>query len=488
MAGRLLLIGELNDDLNELKISFEALGLTVDTAPDSLAGLEQGKEFQPDLVVTEILTNRLSGFELASRIGSGAAGFAAPVIFYTEFYRDEKARRDVLAKYGAIQYFVRPFQKEALKKSVATHFQEFLSSLSAVPVAGASTLEPATSAQEVKTVVPQLSRSAAAAEKQPSNAPSGRPIQPGKPGGFSGEVPSRFRAFSPGEQTSSSDVAESEQQAPSAIADEPEHQPIAVPAVTIPRAETAPASTRASKSQERSLLLPAEEPSLIGRLVQSIPVRIAAVVIVAALAFYLARDRFQGGNNEVSTQSQAPISTQPSPSTQATAEPPAQLVSPPATGPATAPPAQDLPVVEVPKAGRELAKPADSLAALSTKADSVKKAETADSHTAARERSPGLSIQDVTGSGRGPVLKKMKPIQLSQDMLTSLAAKSVVVRVVIDNAGKVTEVAPLNQEGAAVSLPPDALATIQQWEFSRSRRKDAGDAVKYFSLKVQNPR
>src|SRR4030095_13441242 len=165
MAGRLLLIGELTDDLNELKISFEALGLTVDTAPDSLAGLEQGKEFQPDLVVTEILTNRLSGFELASRIGSGAAGFAAPVIFYTEFYRDEKARRDVLAKYGAIQYFVRPFLKEALKKSVATHFQEFLSSLSAVPVAGATTPDPATSAPEANTVVPQLSRSAAAAEK-----------------------------------------------------------------------------------------------------------------------------------------------------------------------------------------------------------------------------------------------------------------------------------------------------------------------------------
>jgi hypothetical protein len=82
----------------------------------------------------------------------------------------------------------------------------------------------------------------------------------------------------------------------------------------------------------------------------------------------------------------------------------------------------------------------------------------------------------------------MKPIQLSQDILTNLAAKPVVVRVVINSAGKVTEVAPLNQEGAAVSLPPDALATIQQWEFSRSRRKEGGDAVKYFSLKVQNPR
>jgi CheY-like chemotaxis protein len=461
MAGRLLLIGELNDDLNELKISFEALGLTVDTAPDSLAGLEQGREFQPDLVVTEILTNRLSGFELASRIGSGAAGFAAPVIFYTEFYRDEKARRDVLAKYGAIQ--------------------DFLSSLSAVPIA-TSTPETAASNPEVNAVVPQLSRAAAAAEKQPSNAPSERPIQPGNPGGFSGEVPSRFHAFSLAEQISFSDSAEPEQQALAAMADEPANQPIAAPAVPTPRAETVPGSIKTSRPHERSLLLPVQEPSLIGRLVQSIPVRIAAVVMVGALAFYLARNRFQSGNNAVSTPSQGSVSTQPSPPTQAGVEPAPQLASPPAAVSSATPPVQDAPVAEAPKEGEEPAKSPLSSAAV------LPKAETADSGTRVRERSPALSIQDVTGSGRGPVLKKMKPIQLSQDMLVSLAAKSVVVRVVIDNAGKVTEVAPLNQEGAAVSLPPDALATIQEWEFSRSRRKDAGEAVKYFSLKVQNPR
>ena len=147
------------------------------------------------------------------------------------------------------------------------------------------------------------------------------------------------------------------------------------------------------------------------------------------------------------------------------------------------------PVAEAPSAAAELAKaPPSSAANLSTKADSEKPAKSADAHAAARERSAGLSIQDVTGSGRGPVLRKMKPIRLSQDVLTSLAAKAVVVRVVIDDAGKVTEVTPLNQEDGAVSLPPDALATIQQWEFSRSRRKEGGEAVKYFSLKVQNPR
>ena len=86
------------------------------------------------------------------------------------------------------------------------------------------------------------------------------------------------------------------------------------------------------------------------------------------------------------------------------------------------------------------------------------------------------------------MLRKMTPIPLSKDMLSSLTGKAVVVRVVIDKAGNVTEVTALNQEETAVSLPADALAAIYQWEFSRSRYRDAGTAVKYFSLKVQNPR
>ncbi len=141
---------------------------------------------------------------------------------------------------------------------------------------------------------------------------------------------------------------------------------------------------------------------------------------------------------------------------------------------ATPPPGQELPAAASPEKEPQNQRTPSAAASAKTE-DAVQENETADSGAAARERSPGLSIQDVTGSGRGPVLRKMKPVQLSQDVLNSLAAKAVVVRVVIDRAGKVTEVTPLNQEEGAVSLPPDALATIQQWEFSSSRRKEAGE-------------
>ncbi|HEU0004497.1 MAG TPA: hypothetical protein VFS12_00785 [Terriglobia bacterium] len=273
--------------------------------------------------------------------------------------------------------------------------------------------------------------------------------------------------------------------------DQLEHQPVEVAAtMPAPLAESTPAPARDSKPRERGPLLPVDEPSWIRRLLQSTPLRISAVVSVAALALYLVRDRFQGGSNEVPTPSETPISAQPSPPTEAAAEPPAQLASPSPTVASGVQPAQDPPVDAEAKTGPELAEPsvASGAAEVSEANDSAKKTETMDSQAATRERSPALSIQDVTGSGKGPVLRKMKPIQLSQEMLSSLMAKAVVVRVVIDNAGKVTEVTPLNQERTAVSLPADALAAIQQWEFSPSRRKDAGEAVKYFSLKVQNAR
>lgn len=483
MAGRLLLIGESNNDLTELKITFEALGLTVEMAPDGLAGLEMGREFQPDLVVTEILTNRLSGFELASRIGSGAAGFGAPVIFYTEFYRDEKARREVLAKYGAIQYFVRPFQKETLKKSVTAHFQDFLSKLPSVPIAQRPEL--AGSAPEVNTVIPQLSRAAAATEQKPTNPLPGRSIQPGKPGGISGEVPSRFRAFSPATQASSGDFPGSDLEAAGAVADEPETTPVAVPVMPLPHVETTPAPAKSSVPLERGLLLPVEEPTWIGRLMRSTAFRIAAVVIVAALALYLTRDRFLNGNREMSTQPELPIATEPSPPTRATGESSAAVDSPPATVPSGPPPVQDSLEVAPAQAGTEPNKPdLSSTAEVSTRPDALKKTESMDYRAAVRAGSPTLSIQDVTGSGRGPVLRKMKPLQLSQDMLSSLGTKAVVVRVVVDHSGKVTQVVPVTP----VALPDGALATIQQWEFSRSRRKGAGESIKYYSLKVQSAR
>jgi CheY-like chemotaxis protein len=482
MAGRLLLVGELNDDLTELKMTFEALGLAVEQAADGLAGVEKGLEFQPDLVVTEILTNRISGFELASRIGSGAAGFAAPVIFYTEFYRDEKARRDVLAKYGAAHYFVRPFQKEALKKAVAAHFQDYVSSLPAT-TALPGTPHREGKDQESSSVVPKLSRAAAAAEKPAVNSIPGRAVLPNKATGSTAIAPEDSRSAPAPVSELPKEVVKPEI-AGSAVG--PSGQPGKAAAKAPSARATVASRPEELKPRGPSLLPPVQEPSWFGRVMRSIPFRIAALLAVVALVLFLGRDLFrEGGESEVAPAAQVapPAQVTAEPVAESAAQPSSALPQPDAarTAPLQEPDVEARPVARTEPAKSSSHSPPDE----GSSAGSLIRDESTSSRQVARERSPGLSIQDVTGAGRGPALRRMTPIQLSRETLSAMRARPVVVRVVIDGAGKVTEVTPLNQDGTAVSLPPDALAAIQQWEFTRSRRKDGGTAVKYFSLKAQ---
>ena len=92
-----------------------------------------------------------------------------------------------------IQYFVRPFQKDALKKSVAAHFQDFLSGLPAVAITERlpNRSAPWKSTLTRSSVVPPPPlRSNPQFDVWPAHST-------GQPGGLSGEVPNRFRAFSP---------------------------------------------------------------------------------------------------------------------------------------------------------------------------------------------------------------------------------------------------------------------------------------------------
>ena len=481
MAGRLLLIGELTDELRELKTAFEKIGLTVEMAPDGLAGIERGTEFQPDLVVTEILMSPLSGFELSSRIGSGEAGFAAPVIFYTEFYRDDKARRQVLAKYQAAQYFIRPFQKEDLKKSVAGYFNEFLAERAVVPT---GIPEPASTATKADAVVNEPSRFEDVAGQKLIIAGSEPPVQPGAGGAFKAPVRAGFSSLT---AHSPAGHVNKTLGAGRMVAEQFERQQGEKnnPAAPVSDKQMRPASAQDSPNDVLGMR----------RLFRSTVFKIAALLVVAALTLYLIRDQLQSGSKEEPMPSAKPISAQPIPGSQASVGPAGQQPSPTSMVAPSAPLEQRSSAVATQVGAEPASSPTaivpegsvSSTAEVNTKQDLAQKADAVEAKTV-KEHSSTLSIQDVTGSARGPVLKKMTPIQLSEDTMNSLGSKSVVVRVVVDRTGKVKEVTPLNQQGAGAILPADAIDTIHQWEFSRSRHKNVGDAVKYFRLRVQNSR
>ena len=77
-------------------------------------------------------------------------------------------------------------------------------------------------------------------------------MQPAKLGDFPGDVPDRFRGFSPAEQTASREADEPEPQAVNPAVDQTENQTVKV-AATVPvrRGETVSAPPRAVKQRER---------------------------------------------------------------------------------------------------------------------------------------------------------------------------------------------------------------------------------------------
>ena len=118
MPSRILIIDPEELPRMELAIQLQEMGFEVEVAENGGEALEIFAECHPDLVISELLLGQYSGFEISSRIASDP-DFACPVLLYTAFYRSESARLEIVNKYSASGYFVKPFQLPQLKKTVA---------------------------------------------------------------------------------------------------------------------------------------------------------------------------------------------------------------------------------------------------------------------------------------------------------------------------------------------------------------------------------
>lgn len=472
-AGRVLLVGEPDNELTELKMNLQRLGLTVEAVPDGLAGLERGPEFQPDLVVTEILMNRLSGFELSSRISKGTAGFSAPVILYTEFYRDEKARREVLNKYGALQYFVKPFQKDALKKAITRHFHDFLAQ-AASKTAEARREATAAMSSTPEFVEPQLSRTAAANEKDLSLS-RGVGIVEASPAGCQTRMEREMGVFPHGDPDSMRNTAEAKTLVPGQGTPEPaaEESSGRSSRATAMRRESVAERPRPVAGNEKIpskgtsdltfTLVP--QPPATGRL-KSIGFWVAAVVVVVLLGLYLSRGWLQKEQSlsELQRDSSLPVPADPTPQVSEIGSEPVPLSKP-----------EDSPLLADEPPSR-----ASNSASSEPQARGRNLAEASDP-----DRAEAVIISDVTGGGKGPYLRRMKRPDFPSALIRSLRSKAIVVRIVVNESGKVVDVTPLDHDGTRPVLPSSALAAIREWQFGATQSKDPEAAVKYYSFKVR---
>ena len=63
MAGHVLFIDQLDNEIMELKLSLEAEGIQVTVQPNSKQAIDDAKVNVPDLVVIEVLTRPVGGLE-----------------------------------------------------------------------------------------------------------------------------------------------------------------------------------------------------------------------------------------------------------------------------------------------------------------------------------------------------------------------------------------------------------------------------------------
>jgi len=92
-------------------------GHTVASSSDGLVGLELIKKEKPDLIVTDLITPTIDGYDLARAVRADPATAATPIIMVTAHYLEPEVRR--LAAQMHIQHvLIKPFEPQAFLEAV----------------------------------------------------------------------------------------------------------------------------------------------------------------------------------------------------------------------------------------------------------------------------------------------------------------------------------------------------------------------------------
>lgn len=489
MSSRILIIDPDEDQLTELKFILEEQGCLVETAGDGLEGLEKGKLFQPDLVITELLLNRLSGFEVSSRIAADA-GFRAPVVFYTGFYRDEYARKEVTSKYGAVDYFIKPFQREALRKAVAGILGQREAALPVVPQSPESpALDSSKEEKEEKDqsceqpdedqvrAMPQPVHSAPRLEEMII-------VQENSPLSAMDEE-TRVAENSQVTITSTPETVYPKDSLPQAHSQEKSAAPVS------PQPGVGPAASPVvpDAANELSILASVGKSPAAPSIYKSRPVQVIAIMILLFLVFFWLKSRIpffekksDYGTQEVPQQS---IAVRPSAHTGSTPTPTSEGSS---AGSSQEPIKEKTPPAAISAStpdDKNLGDNAPGETSTSTnETKSTRRALPREVRNPGPRRAVNLVISDVTGAGKPPFLRKSRRPVLSPKMIQSGSAKPVVIRIVVSQEGRVLEATPVSRDESNIPLSQAVLAAVQDWQFKPVRKSQEKTWTKYFSFRL----
>jgi twitching motility two-component system response regulator PilG len=111
------------DDSNTIRRSAEIFllqaGCTVILAEDGFDALAKIADHQPNMIFVDIMMPRLDGYQTCALIKKSAKFHATPVVMLSS--KDGLFDRARGRMVGSDQYLTKPFTKESLLKTVATH-------------------------------------------------------------------------------------------------------------------------------------------------------------------------------------------------------------------------------------------------------------------------------------------------------------------------------------------------------------------------------
>jgi PAS domain S-box-containing protein len=93
-------------------------GYAVTTCPDGMAGLELIQKQTPDLIVADLITPGIDGYDLARAVRANPATAATPIVLQTAHYLEADVRR-LAAQIGVMQVIIKPYEPQAFLDTVA---------------------------------------------------------------------------------------------------------------------------------------------------------------------------------------------------------------------------------------------------------------------------------------------------------------------------------------------------------------------------------
>lgn len=118
------LVLSIDDDPVTLKLIGKLLslgGYNVIAANSGLKGLQVISKNKPDLILLDVEMPGMDGYEVCARLQKCEATVYIPVIFVTSFRRKEDKAKAFSV--GAVDYLVKPIQKDILLQKVRTHIE-----------------------------------------------------------------------------------------------------------------------------------------------------------------------------------------------------------------------------------------------------------------------------------------------------------------------------------------------------------------------------